>query len=457
MEKMSLIEAVDLHIARKITLNQAKIYEVIPLYQKENKIFVGTTKDNEKGKEYLQFLLQKDLIFIELNKEDLMNLIEILLDYDYEDIEERIFGEAIKLEVSDIHFEPVRNSVNIRFRINGSLVLVRKVMLDEYGKILSRLKIKSNMDITEKRKPQDGKLFMRYGEISYNCRLSSVPVVYGEKVVLRILYGEKYLSSVESLNFTENQLQVLKKIIAIENGLVIVNGPTGSGKSTTLYSIINEIKSDHINITTLEDPIEITLEGINQISLNQKIGLAFSSGLRSVLRQDPDVIMIGEIRDEETAKMAVRASITGHKVYSTIHTKSPREVFLRLEEMGVKPYLIRASLGGIISQRLVRIICNECKRKIGEIDMDSEVVSIFEKTGCKGCNRTGFVGRTLISSVNYLDKELKESTKCIYDDENILSNNEMIVVLKKLLKSESIDYYDYLQFIEGEELNEGEL
>ncbi|MBD7910033.1 ATPase, T2SS/T4P/T4SS family [Clostridium cibarium] len=229
------------------------------------------------------------------------------------------------------------------------------------------------------------------------------------------------------------------------------------GKSTTLYSIINEIKSDNINITTLEDPIEIALEGINQINLNNKIGITFSTGLRSVLRQDPDVIMVGEIRDEETAKMAVRASITGHKVYSTIHTKSPREVFLRLEEMGVEPYLIRASLGGIISQRLIRIICNECKRKIGEVNIGSNIVPIFQKTGCKACNRTGFVGRTLISAVHYLDKELKESTKNIYEDENILSNSEMVVVLKKLLISESIDYYDYLQFIEGEDLNEGEL
>ncbi|WP_143314373.1 GspE/PulE family protein [Clostridium sp. HBUAS56017] len=457
MNKESLIEVVDLNIARKITLKQAKKYEIIPLYESEGKIFVGTIEENEKGKEYLQFLLQKDLRFIEISREELAGLTEILLDYDYEDIEQKIFGEAIKMKVSDIHFEPVKSSVNIRFRINGSLVLVRKLMMNEYGKILSRFKIKSNMDITEKRKPQDGKLFMEHEETIYNCRLSSVPVIYGEKIVLRILYGEKYLSSIEKLNFTENQIKSLKKIIAIKTGLIIVNGPTGSGKSTTLYSIINEIKSDNINITTLEDPIEIALEGINQINLNNKIGITFSTGLRSVLRQDPDVIMVGEIRDEETAKMAVRASITGHKVYSTIHTKSPREVFLRLEEMGVEPYLIRASLGGIISQRLIRIICNECKRKIGEVNIDSNIVPIFEKTGCKACNRTGFVGRTLISAVHYLDKELKESTKNIYEDENILSNSEMVVVLKKLLISESIDYYDYLQFIEGEDLNEGEL
>ncbi|MDS0527318.1 GspE/PulE family protein [Clostridium sp. SHJSY1] len=451
---IKIMEDVDLNIVRKITLNQAKTYEVIPLYKKEDKIYVGTTNNNEKGREYLQFLLQKEIVYIEIDKEELMHLIDILLDYNYENIEERIFGEAIKMEVSDIHFEPIKNDVNVRFRINGSLVLVRKLTLEEYGKINSRLKIKSNMDITEKRKPQDGKLFMTYEDINYNCRLSSIPIIYGEKIVLRILYGEKYLSSVECLNFTKEQLKVLKKIINLENGLVIVNGPTGSGKSTTLYSIINEVKADHINITTLEDPIEITLEGINQINLNPKIGLAFASGLRSVLRQDPDVIMVGEIRDEETAKMAVRASITGHKVYSTIHTKSPREVFLRLEEMGVKSYLVRASLAGVISQRLIRVICSKCKRKIGEINIDSEVIPIFAKNGCKNCNRTGFVGRTLVSSVHYLGNEC---TKNIYENENVLSNNQMLLVLKKLLKEESIDYYDYLQFIEGERLDRDEL
>lgn len=451
---LKIIENVDLNIARKITLNQAQIYEVIPLYQEEDKIYVGTSIDNQKGREYLQFLLQKELVYIELDREKLIHLIDILLDYDYEKIEEKIFVEAIKMEASDIHFEPVKNDVNIRFRMNGALVLVRKLTQEEYGKVISRLKIKSNMDITEKRKPQDGKLFMKCQGINYNCRLSSVPVVYGEKIVLRILYGEKYLSSVESLNFTEEQLKSLRKIISVENGLVIVNGPTGSGKSTTLYSIINGVKGDHINITTLEDPIEITLEGINQINLNPKIGLAFSSGLRSILRQDPDVIMVGEIRDEETAKMAVSASITGHKVYSTIHTKSPREVFLRLEEMGVKPYLVKASLVGVISQRLIRLLCNKCRRRIGEIEIDSEIIPIFERDGCIECNRTGFIGRTLVSSVYYLDKEI---TKNIYEDENILSNNQMVSVLNKLLKSESIDYYDYLQFIEGEQLDAGEL
>ncbi|MBD7910047.1 GspE/PulE family protein [Clostridium cibarium] len=229
MNKESLIEVVDLNIARKITLKQAKKYEIIPLYESEGKIFVGTIEENEKGKEYLQFLLQKDLRFIEISREELAGLTEILLDYDYEDIEQKIFGEAIKMKVSDIHFEPVKSSVNIRFRINGSLVLVRKLMMNEYGKILSRFKIKSNMDITEKRKPQDGKLFMEHEETIYNCRLSSVPVIYGEKIVLRILYGEKYLSSIEKLNFTENQIKSLKKIIAIKTGLIIVNGPTGSG------------------------------------------------------------------------------------------------------------------------------------------------------------------------------------------------------------------------------------
>jgi len=236
--------------------------------------------------------------------------------------------------------------------------------------------------------------------------------------------------------------------------LIIVNGPTGSGKTTTLYSMLGEINNDDINITTLEDPVEITMDGVNQINLNPKAGITFSQGLRAILRQDPDVIMIGEIRDDETANIAVRASITGHKVYSTIHTKSPREVYFRLEDMGVKGYLIRSSLIGIISQRLISVLCENCKEFIGEQVVNSKNIKLYKKCGCDKCNGTGVIGRTLISSVFYIDKSLREKIKNIHNEEDLLSNEEMFNVLKKLLEDGKIDYYDYLKFVQGEELDE---
>lgn len=450
-----MIENIDLNLARKIPLNQAKEYSVLPLYEKENKIYIATSNNGDVGKEFLNFLLEKELVFINMNSKELLRLIHGVLDYGYENMEEKIFEEAITLGASDIHYEPVNKGLNIRFRINGSLILVRKLILAEYGKIISRLKVKSNMDITEKRIPQDGKLFMKCNDQVYNCRLSTIPVVDGEKLVLRILYGDKYLSDISELNFTEEQQKTLKKIIALNSGLVIVNGPTGSGKSTTLYTILNSIKGNNINITTLEDPIEVTMEGINQINLSTKKGITFSTGLRSVLRQDPDVVMVGEIRDEETARMAVRASITGHKVYSTIHTKSPREVLLRLEEMGVNGYLVRAALGGIVSQRLIGILCDGCKKKIGRVKLENKGIDIYTKQGCDKCNGIGYEGRGLVSSVNYIDRETREKIKSIYSDESLLSNQQMLIVIQNLLRNGSIDYYDYLNFIQGEELDEG--
>lgn len=454
MDKSNLIKDIDLDISRKITMNQALKYEVLPLYEENNLIYVLTSKDSTVSNDYLKFLLKKELTFLIKPKEEVLNLIKLVLDYEYEELEEKIFEEAVDSNASDIHFEIVDKSLHIRFRINGDLILVRKLKLEEYNSILSRLKVKSNLDITERRRPQDGKLIVDVNNKKYNCRISTIPVIDGEKIVIRILYGEKFLNSIEELDFTAKQKEKLKKIISLKNGLTLFNGPTGSGKSTTLYTILNMIRNNEINITTLEDPIEVNMLGINQINLNPKIGLTFAEGLRSILRQDPDVIMIGEIRDEETAKMAVRASITGHKVYSTIHTKSPEEVYFRLEEMGVKEYLIRDALVGIISQRLVKVLCDKCKKKIGVINIKNEKIPIYKKCGCSKCNETGYKGRTVVASVNYIDKKTKESLKNKNLKNEVLSNAEMEEGLVALLKNGAIDYNDYLQFVEGEELIE---
>lgn len=446
-----VIKDLDLLTARMITLNQALEYMVLPLYIRHDSIYALVENDNKKARDLLAFIFKKKIKLLKMNKEKLINIINSVF-YTADNLEECIFKEAVSMNASDIHFEPVNNIVHVRYRISGRLILVRKILVKDYLKVLSRLKILGNMDITEKRKPQDGKVIMNVGQKRYNCRLSTMPVLSGEKLVFRIIYEEKY-QKLSELNFSIKQKEKIKKIMNISNGLVIVNGPTGSGKTTTLYSMLGEIKDDDINITTLEDPVEITMDGINQISLNPKKNITFAEGLRGILRQDPDVIMVGEIRDEETAKMAVRSSITGHRVYSTIHTKSPREVYFRLEDMGVEEYLIRSSLVGIISQRLVSLLCEDCKEFIGEKIINLKRIKLYKKCGCDRCNGTGIKERTLISSVFYIDKLLREKIKDIHNDEELLSNKEMLKVLDKLLEEEKIDYYDYLKFIQGEELD----
>lgn len=455
MKLNRLIEKIDVKIARKLSLNQAKEYEVLPIYEDDKNVYIAACNTPcEEIVEILNFLFNKPIQFIFEDRNEVLKLIDNILNYKIEEVEKLIFKEAIECNASDIHFEPQENVLNIRFRINGSLILVRKLSLDDYQTISSRLKVQAKMDITEKRKPQDGKVFMYYDDKKYNCRLSTIPVIHGEKIVLRILYNDRFLMPIEDLKFTSEQQKTLNRIIGIKNGLVLVNGPTGSGKSTTLYTILNELKNDDINISTLEDPIEVTMKGINQVSLNNKIGLTFVEGLRSLLRQDPDVIMVGEIRDEDTAKMAVRAAITGHKVYTTIHTKSPREVYLRLEEMGVKGYLIKDALVGIISQRLIKLLCT-CKEEIGVVDINGINSKIYKKRGCSRCNNSGYIGRQLIASVYHIDKKIKKELNSLYEKENILSNIQMLNSLNELLYNGRIDYYDYLSILEGEELNEG--
>lgn len=456
MSEKNLIENIDLSLARKISVSEAKNLGILPIKEVDNTIYIATNKETQDDEEFLKFLLGNNQIkYIKVSTLELEKLINLILDFNENTLEENIFQEAIDKNASDIHFEPVKNVVNIRFRINGSLVLVRKVKLDQYFKIASRLKVRGKLDITEKRRPQDGKLFINYNNTVYNCRISTIPVVNGEKIVLRILYNNNYLSTLEELNFSKEQQEILNKIINLKNGLVLVAGPTGSGKSTTLYSILNSIKDENINITTLEDPIEVTVDGINQINLNEKIGITFESGLRSILRQDPDIIMVGEIRDEVTAKMAIRASITGHKVYSTIHTKSPREVLLRLEEMGCKNYLIRDAVAGIISQRLIKILCDNCKEEINE--ESNFKFKLYKKCGCEKCNYSGYKGRALVAAVYYIGATEKKEIVNLKDNLNMLSNNQMLGTLNDLLKLSSIDYYDYLNFIEGEELGESKL
>ncbi|CDG01881.1 GspE/PulE family protein [Clostridium chauvoei] len=364
-----------------------------------------------------------------------------------DDLELDIIKKAISLGASDIHIETRESDVIIRLRTDGILSIERKIKINEYNVLLSKIKIKGNMDITEKRRPQDGKYSIVLNSSEYSLRVSTIPIIYGEKLVIRILYGMVFNYTIENLNLNMTQIKKLKRIMSLKNGLVIVNGPTGSGKSTTLYAMLQYINRDEINITTLEDPIETIIPGINQMNLNRKANITFANGLRNILRQDPDVIMVGEIRDEETAEIAVRASLTGHKVYSTIHTKTPRDIYLRLEDMGIKPYLIKDSLVGIVSQRLIKILCDDCKSKIKTIDIDGNNIDLYDKCGCIKCNNTGYKGRAMIAAIHIINSNIFQEIKS-------LNNDEMIDGLICLLKNGYITQEDFKDFIIMEGFNE---
>ncbi|EKQ58192.1 MAG: type II secretory pathway, ATPase PulE/Tfp pilus assembly pathway, ATPase PilB [Clostridium sp. Maddingley MBC34-26] len=410
-----------------------------------------SSKITEEAKEYLGFIYNKNVKAVEIEEKNYENLKNIIFGEEDRTLEDVLIYNAIEERASDIHLEPQKNCVYVRYRINGSLVLVHKIDSNEYITLASKIKIKANMDITEKRRPQDGKIIVNYNNLKYDLRVSSIPVIYGEKLVIRILYCDNFSYKLEDLGFSEEQIKIIRKMIMLKNGLILASGPTGSGKSTTLYTILKEIDSKSLNITTLEDPVEIVMPNINQMSLNKKLDIDFSNGLRSILRQDPDVIMIGEIRDEETANMAVRASITGHKVYSTIHCKSAREVHIRLENMGIKPYLISDALVGIISQRLIKTLCNECKVIDSENSIKDKI--IYKKCGCAACNFSGYAGRQIVSAVYFLQEKNKKKIDELYEDNDYLANTNMKYDLEKLLYQGKISYSDYIEFIDGERLN----
>lgn len=265
-----------------------------------------------------------------------------------------IVGQAIKMNASDIHIEPFESSVRVRYRIDGDLQEIMRFSIKSHMAIVTRVKIMGKMDIAERRIPQDGRVETELEGKEIDMRISTLPTVYGEKIVIRLLDRNGFSFSKEDLGFEDRDLKVFNKIIKQPYGIILVTGPTGSGKSTTLYTILKDLNDEEKNIITVEDPVEYKLEGINQVQVSNKSGLTFANGLRSILRQDPDIIMIGEIRDSETAEIAVRASITGHLVLSTLHTNDTASTIARLIDMGIEPYLVSTSVIGIISQRLVK-------------------------------------------------------------------------------------------------------
>lgn len=451
-EMVIKLNEIDINLVRKINKDKSLQLKSIPYKTHMNTVYVYAAENKREIYEELNFIYGKDIEIEVVEREIILSLIEILFLGAEDDVDEKIIIDAINQKASDIHFEPRDKKMIIRMRIDGKLRITNIFTLEEHLKIISKLKLQANLDITEKRRPQDGKLTFDIKGKKYDLRLSFTNTIFGEKLVVRVLYGQVFNYTLNSLKMTKEQMEKMKDIIKVNTGLVIFNGPTGSGKSTTLYTILQEINNEDVNITTLEDPVEVIVEGVNQVALNKSIDVTFAEALRSILRQDPDVLMIGEIRDDETAAIAVRAAITGHKVYTTIHTKDSREVFFRLEDMGVKDYFIKDSLVGIISQRLVRTLCDKCKCIDGKVNIDGEIINTYKNLGCLSCNYTGYNGRALVAAVHNINKEVKMKLRDIYYDNSLLTNMEMIQNLKDLLKDGLISIYDYNTFLEMEDI-----
>ena len=325
-----------------------------------------------------------------------------------------ILLDAITRGASDIHIEPFSKSVFIRFRIDGKLQKIDDLSPQLYPAMLARYKIMAELNIAERRIPQDGKISLTIEGNTYDFRVSTIPTIHGEKIVIRI-YSRSFSSSdMSSLGFSEKQTDLIMSMITRPHGIILLTGPTGSGKSTTLYTFLRYLAKEDTNIMTVEDPVENEIEGINQVQVNPKANLTFAAALRSFLRQDPNIIMIGEIRDEETAQIATRAAITGHLVLSSIHTNDAAGVITRLINMGIPKYLVADSLLGAISQRLVRKLCPKCKaaKITSHAEMEilhiDEPVEIFEPVGCRFCNNTGYLGRIGVFEIMVLTDEIRE-------------------------------------------------
>ena len=325
--------------------------------------------------------------------------------------------QAVRQRASDIHVEAEPDRVRVRCRVDGVLYTTATYSLRLLPAIVARIKIISGLDISEKRKPQDGRFSITVDRREYDIRVSTLPTVYGEKCVLRLNQKKALTHNKKTLGLSDDDLVKFDKILSHPNGIVLVTGPTGSGKSTTLYTALSELNSDMVNIITVEDPVEANIEGINQVQVNVKSDLTFANALRSILRQDPDIIMIGEIRDTETASIAVQASITGHLVVSTLHTNDTASSVTRLLDMGVESYLIADSTVGIIAQRLVRRLCPNCKKSrpvfdheaayMGLSDKDRAKQMIFEPVGCQRCNGTGYYGRIGVYEIMEITPNLR--------------------------------------------------
>lgn len=370
--------------------------------------YYGQAEVNSALEEYVkektsQMAEQEDIYSDDINNSPIVQLVKTMIE------------QAVRQRASDIHIEPMEKQVRVRYRIDGALYEKAAYNISLLPALVARVKIIGGMDISEKRKPQDGRITQVVDRREFDIRVSILPTVYGEKIVMRLTSKNALSREKSQLGLKTHDLQKFDHILKNPHGILLVTGPTGSGKSTTLYTALSELNKEDVNIITVEDPVEANIDGINQVQVNNKADLTFASALRSILRQDPDIIMIGEIRDQETASIAVQASITGHLVVSTLHTNSAASTITRLVDMGIEPYLIADSTVGVIAQRLVRRLCPDCKRakKADAEDLEmlmrkpDEDLTIYEPCGCAKCDGTGFRGRIGVYEIMEVTPQLK--------------------------------------------------
>ena len=413
-----------------IAPEDAYAYRVIP-YDKVNEVFYFLTdnQDLESLQNELQVILNLN-VSLKLHASD---QIDKLLSLHYrisdqkdaeaisysQDFLDKILMTAKAIGSSDVHFEPYEEQCRVRYRLDGKLKEQFFIPIDEYPIIVNKIKNSASLDISQNRLPQDGRITMSIGTNEFDIRVSTLRTLHGESIVLRILSKDTSTINLSDLGFTKNELSTYKEAIKNPNGIVLISGPTGSGKTTTLYATLKLLNESTTKILTIEDPIEYTLEGINQVQLREDIGLDFPSAMRSFLRQDPDVIMVGEIRDVKTANMAIRAALTGHLVLSTIHTNSAWATISRLIDMGVPPFLIASTLNISVAQRLVRKLCNSCKEKAliskelfpKNFTVPKDLEYHYTPQGCQNCHHTGYKGRMALYEIIPITKPLQNAIK----------------------------------------------
>ena len=387
----------------------------------------------------LENIVQEDPVDILKELEDISDLLE---DHDQAPIVKlvnQILTQAVRFGASDVHFEPFKTYTSVRYRLDGVLYNQLRLSSKLHPLVISRIKVMAKLNIAEKRLPQDGRIEIKVGDRTLDLRVSTMPTAFGERVVLRLLEKGKRLLKLDEIGLNEELLAHIKALITITHGIILVTGPTGSGKTTTLYAALQEINTPDKNILTIEDPIEYQINGISQTQVNPKIGLTFAKGLRTMVRQDPDVILVGEIRDSETAKIAIQAALTGHLVLSTLHTNDAPSAITRLVDMGIEPFLVSSAVRAIIAQRLIRTLCENCKeeytpstQELKQIGANAQKdIKLYRPVGCDECINTGFKGRTGVFEVLSVTKQIQSLLLTTYDS-NIISQKAREMGMKTL-------------------------
>ena len=385
-----------------------------PLKEIHSAIHILFDQNGEDAEKMVQDLEESELDTRVTELDELEDLLDTTHEAPIIRLVNVILTQAIRRKASDIHIEPYEKEIKVRFRIDGVLYEIFSLPKRFHAHIVSRLKVMANLDIAEKRLPQDGRMKIKAADRTVDVRVSIIPMAFGERIVLRLLDKGVSLMGLEEMGLTRKGLTIFERLLTRSNGILLVTGPTGSGKSTTLYATLNKINSSEKNIITIEDPIEYQLKGVGQIQVNPKTDLTFARGLRSILRHDPDIVMIGEIRDLETVEIAVQASLTGHLVFSTLHTNDAAGALTRLVDMGVEPFLIASSLQAVIAQRLVRTICPDCREPLS-IDQTMAVElgtlrpgqTLYRGAGCNSCMGSGYRGRTGIFEILEVDNQIR--------------------------------------------------